>query len=107
MDMINFTRNDAGIIRLMGRFDYLARREFTGTVAQAVADSAVNSILIDLGAVDDIDCSALSLLLVCRDVAKRAGKTVSLLNPTGDVKRALDAAHFAALFAIESTFELA
>lgn len=86
-------------IRLSGRFDVQGQPDFLEAVeAAVVADT--REIQLDFGAVDYIDSTALGLLLVLRDQARRAGKTVSLVNVQGSVKHILDIANFAKLFAM-------
>lgn len=100
MDVTSSTYNGTEVIRLRGRFDFSAHREFRPAVNAAFANSAIQEVQIDLGAVDYIDSSALGLLLVIRDEAKKAGKTVSLYNAAGIVKQALSVSKFEKLFAI-------
>lgn len=87
------------VIQLQGRFDFNAHREFREAVEQAVKE-AVTQILVDLGAVDYLDSSALGMLLMLRDKAKGAGKEVSLSNARGSVKQVIEIANFGKLFTI-------
>lgn len=87
------------VIRLAGRFDTYCQRQFQEAAAQAVADSA-REIQIDLGSVDYIDSSALGMLLLVRDNAKGAGKTVALANARGSVRQVLDIANYHKIFAM-------
>lgn len=86
-------------LRLTGRFDFNAHREFREISEQALA-SRGNEIHVDLGAVDYLDSSALGMLLMLRDKAKNVGKTVVLANSQGTVRQVLDIANFAKLFTI-------
>lgn len=87
------------VIRMAGRFDTHCRREFVEAVAQAVADAA-GEIQVDLGGVEYIDSSGLGMLLMVRESAKSAGKTVSIANASGNVRQVLDIANFHKLFAL-------
>ena len=87
------------VIQLQGRFDFNAHREFREAVEQAVKE-AVTQILVDLGAVDYLDSSALGMLLMLRDKMGGANKDVALTGVRGNVKQVLDIANFGKLFQI-------
>ena len=57
-------------------------------------------MVIDLAGVDYLDSSALGMLLMLRDRANTARKALSLANPRGMVKQALEIARFDKLFSI-------
>lgn len=84
-------------IRLKGHFDYSARHDFDSAVKTALAEKA-GQIQVNLMEVDYMDSSALGMLLVLRDKAMQAGKTVSLGECQGFVKKILDVANFQKLF---------
>ena len=85
------------VVRLKGRFDYDSRREFTEAADAALAEAA-GEVRIDLMEVDYMDSSALGMLLVLRDKAVPLGKTVTLSECKGFVKKILDVANFHKLF---------
>lgn len=87
------------VIRLSGRFDFNAHREFRDAVDQ-VLKSEPQEIQVDFGAVDYLDSSALGMLLMLRDKARGGGKNVSLANCRGAVKQVIEIANFGKLFAI-------
>lgn len=97
------TRVDTGdgkvVIKLEGRFDFNAHREFREVVDRAVRE-AERQIQVDLDAVDYLDSSALGMLLMLRDKAKGAGKDVVLANARGTVKQVIDIANFGKLFSL-------
>jgi anti-anti-sigma factor len=95
-------KNDSlrAVISLEGRFDYSRHREFRGACDQALAAGGVREVEVDFGRVDYIDSSALGMLLMLRDSARLANKTVRLINCRGNVKQILDIANFAKLFPI-------
>lgn len=84
-------------IRLQGRFDYSARRDFDAAVQSALKEAA-GEIRVDMLEVEYMDSSALGMLLVLRDKAKGVGKVVSLGECQGFVKKILDVANFQKLF---------
>ncbi|MBI4986894.1 MAG: STAS domain-containing protein [Rhodocyclales bacterium] len=88
------------VIRLKGRFDFNAHREFRDAVDQALQGAGAQEIQVDFGGVDYLDSSALGMLLMLRDKARGAGKTVSLANCRGAVKQVIEIANFSKLFPI-------
>jgi anti-anti-sigma factor len=87
------------VIRLSGRFDFNAHREFRDAVDQ-VLKSDGQEIQVDFAAVDYLDSSALGMLLMLRDKARSSGKNVSLANCRGAVKQVIEIANFGKLFSI-------
>lgn len=90
--------NGRAVIRLQGRFDFNAHRDFREAIDLAMAEAANTEVMVDLAEVDYLDSSALGMLLMLRDKAKGAGKSVSLANGQGAVKQVLDIANFGKLF---------
>ena len=88
------------VIRPSGRFTFASHREFRNACKGPVEDPAVREIQIDLGQVDYIDSSSLGMLLLLRENATTAGKTVSISNTRGVVRQVLDIANFERLFDI-------
>jgi len=85
------------VIRLQGRFDFNSHREFRDATDTAMATPA-SAIVVDFGAVDYLDSSALGMLLMLRDRAKAAAREVSLSHCRGAVRQILDIANFGKLF---------
>lgn len=94
------TAEGRAVIRLTGRFDFNAHREFRDAVDLALQGDAQKEIQVDLAAVDYLDSSALGMLLMLRDKARGTGKTVSLANCRGAVKQVIEIANFSKLFPI-------
>lgn len=88
------------VVRLSGRFDFSAHREFRETIDTAVQNKDVEEVVVDLADVDYVDSSALGMLLMLREKANGAKKKLALANPRGVVKQALDIAHFEKIFSI-------
>ena len=96
----NVTSRDGNtVIVLQGRFDFNSHREFRDAVERALKETA-SEIRVDLSGVDYLDSSALGMLLMLRDKAKGAGKTVVLAGARGAVKQVIDIANFAKLFVL-------
>ncbi|MDK9723955.1 MAG: STAS domain-containing protein [Sterolibacteriaceae bacterium MAG5] len=96
-----FVDKETANIRLVGTFNHAVHRPFKEATRPALANADVKELLIDMSNVERIDSSALGLLLVTRDEAKKAGKTMSLKGAQGVTKRALDMAQFERLFAFK------
>ena len=101
MSVVRSTRNDVDVIRVEGRFDFAAHRDFREAVKAAVANAQATAIEIDLGGADYIDSSALGMLLLSLENAKAAGKALALTRPQGAVKQVLDIANFQRIFVIK------
>jgi anti-anti-sigma factor len=87
-------------IRLNGRFDFSAHRIFRESYTPSLEAKDVKEVEIDLGSVDYLDSSALGMLLMLREKAQAANKSVALSNCRGSVRQVLDIANFAKLFSI-------
>ena len=87
------------VVRLQGRFDFNAHRDFREVIDKAMAATA-RELHIDMSDVDYIDSSALGMLLMLRDKAKTASREVALSNCSGAVKQVLDIANFSQLFRV-------
>ena len=88
------------VVRLSGRFDFSAHREFRASIDAALQNPELGEVVADLAGVDYIDSSALGMLLMLREKANGARKKLALASPRGVVKQALDIAHFEKLFPI-------
>ncbi len=100
MDASVHSSDEAAVIRLAGRFDFNAHREFRDAVDKSLATGAGKQIRVELGGVTYLDSSALGMLLMLRDKAKAANRPVSLSGAQGTVKQVLDIANFGKLFSI-------
>ena len=80
------------VLKLSGRFDFNAHREFRAAVDPLVADPGVNALTIEFSAVEYLDSSALGILLMLREKTGGARKVISLAGVHGNVKQVLDIA---------------
>lgn len=87
-------------VRLSGRFDFNAHRDFRNAYEPLMAESDIRAVTIDMGGVDYLDSSALGMLLMLRDKAGAANKALTLTNVRGPVKQVLEIANFGKLFRI-------
>lgn len=88
------------ILSLNGRFDFHSHRDFRTAYEGALGDAAVREIAIDFKQVDYLDSSALGMLLLLREKAEAASKSVSLVGLHGMVKQVLEIANFGKLFTV-------
>jgi anti-anti-sigma factor len=86
--------SSSAVINLNGRVDFSRYREFKALCAPVLSDAAVSNLVIDLHRVAYIDSSALGMMLLLRDQAKAAGKSVELHVASGVVADVLKIARF-------------
>lgn len=89
-----------GVIRLSGRFDYTTRNQFMTAAGGCVEQSPAGEIRVDMSELEYIDSSALGMLLMMRDKARKLDKTIALVNARGRVREVIDTAQFDRLFKV-------
>lgn len=94
------TRESLARIVLKGRFDFNSHREFRNSYDALLRNGALKELELDLAEVDYLDSSALGMLLLFRERANNAHKTIALVNCRGIVAQVLEVANFNKLFAI-------
>ena len=94
------TDNRRATISLGGRFDYSAHREFRAACDSSIANPRIDELVVDFAAVEYLDSSALGMLLLLKERADVARKTVSLVQTRLAVKQVLEIANFHQLFRI-------
>lgn len=100
MQVSVYSADGAVMLKLEGRFDFNAHRDFRAGVDLIAKEAKSHQILVDLQDVDYIDSSALGMLLMLRDKAVAERQSVSLLHCRGSVRQVLDIANFGKLFTI-------
>jgi anti-anti-sigma factor len=100
MQAIVTVKEGQALVRLQGRFDFNAHREFREAI-DTVLSSPATVVVVDFAGVEYLDSSALGMLLMLRDRAKSAAREVTLSGCRGAVKQILDIANFGKLFKIE------
>jgi len=88
-------------IYMSGRFDFNVQRAFKDAYDPQLNNAAVNAIEVDLAGVNYLDSSALGMLLMLRERAAAADKSLKLCKPSSNVSQILEIANFSKLFAIE------
>ena len=91
---------NTGTLNMSGRFDFNVQRDFKEAYDPLLKNSAVGNIDINLSAVTYLDSSALGMLLMLRERATAAGKTLKLSRPNASVSQILEIANFSKLFTI-------
>lgn len=95
------TNHSKAKVSLCGRFDFHVHREFRHCYEPLLQPSEVQEIEVDMGGVDYLDSSALGMLLMLREKANEASKSVALSNCQGMVRQVIDIANFDKLFSIK------
>lgn len=92
--------NGRATIKLLGRFDFNSHRVFREAYESQLNAPDTREFEIDFAQVDYLDSSALGMLLMLKEKAQAAAKTVTLANCKGTVKQVLDIANFGKIFAM-------
>ncbi|CAK0751567.1 STAS-domain containing protein PA14_20770 [Gammaproteobacteria bacterium] len=95
--------NESGktaVLRLEGRFDFNASREFRDNYERILGQRGVEAIEVDLSEVNYLDSSALGMLLLLREKSEPNHIKLSLVNSRGAVRQILEVANFQKLFVL-------
>ena len=92
---------NTGTISMTERFDFNVQRDFRDAYDSLLTNPAVDAIEVNLAGVDYLDSSALGMLLMLRERATAAGKSLKLCKPASGVAQILEIANFSKLFTIE------
>jgi HptB-dependent secretion and biofilm anti anti-sigma factor len=87
-------------IKLAPRFDMTTLSDFRQAYVNALKETGVNVIEVDLAEVQFIDSSALGSLLLLREQAAKSARTITLINCQPQVMKILRNANFHRLFDI-------
>lgn len=99
MNFATTMQDDTTVIRVPARFDFRVARDFD-TMADAATRGPGGEIVIDLAGTQYLDSAGLGMLLVLRDRARSAGKSVVLARAGATVKQVLEIAKFKQIFEI-------
>lgn len=86
-------------ISVEGRFDFSAHKDFRS--AYESLEEKPQGFLVDMGAANYIDSSALGMLLLLRDHAGGDQDSVAIINCSSDVRKILTISNFDQLFNIQ------
>lgn len=97
------TENGSGKIvrmKLFGRFDISTHAVFRNAYIDPLGMPSVEALIIDFSGVSYIDSAALGMLLLLRERAAAAGKSLRLVGSAGKVREVFEVANFFKLFDI-------
>ncbi|QNM98281.1 STAS domain-containing protein [Chitinimonas koreensis] len=89
-----------GRLVLSGQFDFSAHRDFRQACDDVLGKEGVREVLVDFQQVDYLDSSALGMLLLLKEKASAAGKSLALVNCRDTVRQVLEIACFGKIFTI-------
>lgn len=101
MNIRNEIQGREFLLRIEGRMDYPAQREFREASALALAAPDLTHIVIDLAQVDYVDSAGLGMLLLFKEKAELRERKIILRNPTPAVHQVLKKVHFGRFFEIQ------
>lgn len=87
-------------LKLSGSFIFQEHRNFTDSYKSLLEGSKINTIAVDLSEIDYLDSAALGMLLLLKETAAAKKVGVTLVRPTGNVKKIIEIANFNKLFQI-------
>jgi len=93
---------NTSVIYLNGRFVFDSHKSFRETYDQALARGDTRDIQLDMDKLEYLDSSALGMLLMLKDKAATAGKTIQITNLKGMARQVLEIANFHKIFTIIS-----
>ncbi len=86
---------------LNGRFDFNSHAMFNETTDSLLRDAGINELELDFDQVKYIDSSAMGMLLLLKERAKGASKSITLFNCRGSVAQVFELSNFRRLFTIK------
>lgn len=94
---VNAGKSEANI-SITGRFDFELHQDFRNALKEA--GSNLDRYVVDMGAVEDMDSSALGMLLLLRETAGGDNGSVQLIRCRPDIIDILKMANFQTIFDI-------
>jgi HptB-dependent secretion and biofilm anti anti-sigma factor len=93
--------NDDATVSLSGEFTFTDHVAFKA-IASRLFERQGKPIVIDIAKLEFIDSAGLGMLLIVRDEAEKAHRSLVLRGPCGQVKRMFDVTKFDTLFTVEA-----
>jgi anti-anti-sigma factor len=88
-------------LMLNGRFDFNGHALFNEATDSVLKDAGISELELDFGQVKYIDSSAMGMLLLLKERARSASKSVTLFNCKGAVAQVFELSNFRRLFTIK------
>ncbi len=92
--------NTVGTVHLSEWFGFHTHKQFTEAYSQLLQETILQSIAVDLSKINHMDSSALGMLLLLRERAVQAGKSLFLIGPSKYADQVFQLTDFHALFEI-------
>ena len=89
-----------GSVSIDGRFDFRLHREFKHAYMNLLDDPQVQEVEVDMRRMDFIDSAGLGMLMLLRERAGLANKSIVLAHPSKSVSELFWVANFDRLFVI-------
>jgi anti-anti-sigma factor len=93
--------DDDSRVSISGDLTFIDHAAFK-TMATRLLAKQGKPIVIDLARLEFIDSAGLGMLLIVRDETDKAGRSLVLRGPCGQVKRMFDVTKFDTLFTVEA-----
>jgi HptB-dependent secretion and biofilm anti anti-sigma factor len=93
--------NDDASVSISGEFTFTDHIAFKAIASRLFARQG-KPIVIDLAKLEFIDSAGLGMLLIVREEADKAHRSLVLRGPCGQVKRMFDVTKFDTLFTVEA-----
>jgi anti-anti-sigma factor len=84
----------ATTLKLSGRFDFNAHRDFRSSYEAALNTGGIDELILDMSGVDYLDSSALGMLLLLNERATPGKVKIKVTNCQPTVKMILEVANF-------------
>lgn len=95
-----FDKDDTSV-SISGEFTFTDHTAFKA-IASRLFERQGKPIVIDLAKLEFIDSAGLGMLLIVREEAEKAHRSLVLRGPCGQVKRMFDVTKFDTLFTVEA-----
>jgi anti-anti-sigma factor len=93
-------KNNIATLHLGAWFGFQSHKQFTSAYSQLLNETILKSIAVDLSKIEHLDTSALGMLLLLRQRAMAAGKSVLLVGPSDYTDSVFKLTDFDSLFEI-------
>mgnify|MGYP006281548813 CR=1 FL=1 len=85
---------------LQGKFTFADHANFRNVI-DCVKENDVSTLTLDLEKLEFVDSAALGMLLVAREEAQKHDVSITLVSPSGHVKKMFELSNFDSLFTIK------